>query len=72
MTASTVFDFKEDGLGDRSAAVRGDIDAPIKTTLSNVNDSAPMLSLVLAADLVMAPGDAVAPKLLIAHTSRLV
>lgn len=67
--ASTVFDFK----GKMDSVIdlrlfRGDIDAPIKTTLSNVNDSsAPMLSMVLAADLVMAPGDAVAPKLLIAH-----
>lgn len=67
--ASTVFDFK----GKMDSVIdlrlfRGDIDAPIKTTLSNVNDSsAPMLSLVLAADLVMSHGDQAAPKLRIAH-----
>jgi phosphatidylinositol-4,5-bisphosphate 3-kinase len=66
--ASTVFDFR--GSMETMKDVRlfkGDIDAPIKTTLSNMNDSsAPMLSLVLAADLVSA-SDSSGPKVRIAH-----
>ena len=53
--ANTIFNFT--GNMENTVDVRlfrGDIDAPVKTTLSNLADStAPSMSLVLAADLVM-------------------
>ena len=68
--ANTIFDF----MGKMESVVdvrlfRGDVDAPIKTTLSNLNDSnAPSLSLVLAADLVMK--DSATPDAQIIHGIR--
>jgi len=67
--AAPIFDFM--GCLDTLIDLRlfpGDIDAPIKTTLSNTNDSgSPSLSMILAADMVLSENQAV-PRVRIVHS----